>query len=70
MTKYAKWITQPCGRCRLWVDIGSIKDDDIDPDCPEHRQFRCTICGETVDVATIAHGTFGGATHTPTEAAS
>lgn len=67
MTKYAEWITQPCGRCRILVDIGSITKDDIDPDCPDHRQFRCIVCGDMVDVGTIAHGTLGGDIHRPKE---
>jgi len=65
MTKYAEWITQPCGKCRLHVDIGSVLEDDIDPECDVHRTFRCAVCGETADKATIAHGTLGSRTHRP-----
>ncbi len=55
-TKYAEWITQPCGKCRLHIDIGTIVEDDIDPTCKTHQKFKCVTCGDTVDGATITHG--------------
>lgn len=62
-TKYAEWVTQPCGRCRLHVDIGSIIADDIDPNCHDHQTIVCAVCGKQTRRTTIIHGSFGGHSH-------
>ena len=67
-TKYAEWITQPCGKCRLNVDIGSIIEDDIDPTCDDHREFECVVCGRTASATSISHGSLDPSTwHKPVE---
>lgn len=63
LTKYAEWIDQPCGNCRLLIDVGTIVDRDIDPDCRDHQKDTCLVCGVEVERVTKAHGNFTEGTH-------
>ena len=65
MTKYAEWVTLPCGKCRWLRDIGTITDTDMDPACDIHQEFKCLECGAKADGATTRHGTLGGSIHQP-----
>ncbi len=56
-TKYAEWITQPCG-CRWLLDIGTLLERD-DSDCTtDHAPKKCLECGVMTEPDTISHGTF------------